>query len=236
MSKPEYSPNPYAAPDMGYVPVSTDARVASRPGWYTFFCVIAIIMGSLGAANALMGTPMLIFAGSLQQSFQGQPPQGMPPDVAELQNQMNAEMLAITNRYFWFLLAAQLLLAVVAVALLIGGVRALGMSRSGAKLLSMMFLATAIFELARLVLTIVHQMEASQVMQKYFAPLMEKAASAQGGQGLPPGMNQFVTTIMSIGMGVGICFAVGWVIVKLAVYLSGWFYLNRPPIQAMLKD
>src|SRR5436190_257919 len=154
MSKPDYSPNPYAAPDTGYVPVSADARVAGRPGWYTFFCVIAIILGALGAANALMGTVGLVFASSLQQGFQGPPPPGVSPDFVELQDKMNAEMLAVTQRYFWFLLPTQMLLAVVAVGLLIGGIRALGMSRSGAWLLGTAFLVTSVYEVARLVLTI----------------------------------------------------------------------------------
>lgn len=235
MSKPEFSPNPYAAPDMGYVPVSADARVAGRPGWYTFFCVIAIILGGLGAGNAVMGTAGLVFASSLQQGFQGPPPPGVSPEFTELQEQMNAELLAVTQRYFWFLLPTQILLAAVAIALLIGGIWALGMNRPGARMLSTMFLVTSVFEVGRLVLTIFHQMEAGQVMQKHFGPLMEKA-TPQGGQGVPPGMSQIMTSAMSIGIGVGICFAVGWVIVKLAIYLSGWFYLNRPQIQAMLKD
>jgi hypothetical protein len=235
MSKPEYSPNPYAAPDLGYAPVSADEKLAGRPGWYTFFCVIAIILGALGAMNALTGTAGLVFASSLQKGFQGPPPPGVSPDFVELQDKMNAEMLAVTQRFFWFLLPTQLLLAVIAIGLLIGGIRALGMTRSGAGHLSAMFLVTSVFEVARLILTIFHQMEVGQVMQKYFAPLMEKA-TPQGGQGMPPGMNQFMSSAMSIGMGVGICIAVGWVIVKLVIYLSGWIYFNKPHIQAMLKD
>jgi hypothetical protein len=236
MSKPEYSPNPYAAPDLGYVPVSNDVRVAGRPGWYTFFCVIAIIMGALGVANALLGTVMLFAADSLQQAFQGPPPPGLGTDFVELQNEMNAEMLAVTHRYFWFLLTSQILLAFVAVGLVSGGTRALGMIRSGARLLSTMFLVTSVFEVARLVLTIFIQIETNQVGQKFVAPLMEKAASAQGGNGLPPGMSQVFASIMPIATGVGICFLVGWVIVKLAIYLSGWVYLNKPHVQSMLKD
>ena len=235
MSKSDYSPNPYAAPDVGYLPASADVRVAGRPGWYTFFCVIAIILGGLGAGNALMGTAGLIFASSLQQGFQGPPPPGVSPDFIELQDKMNAEMLAVTNRYFWLLLPTQILLALIAVGLLLGGIWALGMTRPGVKMLITMFLVTSVFEVARLVLTIFHQMEAGQVMQKHFGPLMEKA-TPQGGQGMPQGVSQIMTSAMSIGIGVGICVAVGWVIVKLAIYLSGWFYLNRPHIQAMLKD
>ena len=220
---------------MGYVPVAADPRVAGRPGWYTFFCVIAIILGGLGAGNALMGTVGLVFASSLQQGFQGPPPPGVSPDFIELQDKMNGEMLAVTQRYFWFLLPTQVLLALIAIGLLLGGIWALGLTRNGAKILSSMFLVTSVFEVGRLVLTIFHQMEAGQVMQKHFGPLMEKAAP-QGGQGMPPGMSQMMTSAMSIGIGVGICMAVGWVVVKLAIYLSGWFYLNRPRIQAMLKD
>lgn len=235
MSSPQYAPNPYAAPDMAYMPAAKDPRLAGRPGWYTFFCVIAIIFGALGAANALMGTVGLVFASSLQQGFQGPPPPGVSPEFVDIQEQMNADALAVTQRYFWFLLITQIFLAFVAIGLLIGGIRALGMSRSGAWFLGTMFLITSVFEVGRLVLTVIHQIETAQVMQKHFGPLMEKAAP-QGGAKMPPGMSEFMTNAMSIGIGVGICMAVGWVIIKLAIYLSGWFYLNKPHIQALLKD
>jgi hypothetical protein len=235
MSKPEYSQNPYAAPDMGYVPVSADPRVAGRPGWYTFFCVIAIILGGLGTANSLLGAVGLVFASNLQQSFQGPPPPGMSPDFVEMQEKMNAEMLAVTQRFFWFLLPAQLVLALAAIGLLVGGIRALGMTRSGAALLSTMFLITSVLEVGRLVPRIFHDMEAGQVMQKHFGPLMEKAMP-EGGQQMPPGMSQMMASMMSVGVGIGLCMTIGWVVVKLVIYLSGWFYLNRPRIQAVLKD
>jgi hypothetical protein len=235
MSTSGYSPNPYASPDLGYVPVAQDPARAGRPAMYTFFCVIAIILGALGALNALTGMAGLIFAQNLQKGFQGPPPPGMSQELIDLQDKMNAETLAVTQRFFAFLLPTQILLAIVATGLLVGGVRALGMTRSGAKLLSLAFLVTSIFEVARLVLTIFHQMAIGEVMQKHFGPLMEKATQ-QGGGKTPPGMSQMMTSFMSIGIAAGICFAVGWVIVKLAIYLSGWVYLNKPNIQALLKD
>jgi len=233
MSSPEFAPNPYAAPDMGYAPPRMTPP-GTRPGWYTFFCVMAIVLGSLGAANALMGTTGLIFQQSFQQGMQGPPPPGMSQEFIDLQQKMNDEVIGVTKRYFVFLLIIQILLAAVAVGLLIGGIRALSMSRSGAKMLSVMFVVTSIFELGRLVVTIFHQLEVGEVMKKHFGPLMEKMPN-QGG-GAPPGFANMMSTIVAASVGFGICFTVVWVIVKLVLYLGGWFYLNKPHVQAILKD
>jgi hypothetical protein len=233
MSFDKTTPNPYASPAQGYMPPAP-APGTRRSGWMTFFCIIAIVLGSLGAANAVMGTASLVFASFLQQGMQGPPPPGLSQEFVDLQNKMNAEMLAVTHRYFYFLLPTQLILAVIATGLLIAGIRALNMSRSGVWLLSTMFLVTSIYEVARLVLTLLHQMEVGQVTQKYLGPLMEKMP--QGGKGVPPGFGNMMSTMISVGIGVGICFTVGWAVIKLAIYLSGWVYLNKPQVQAQLQD
>jgi hypothetical protein len=57
MSKDEPYANPYAAPEPGYIPKAPSG--SGRPGWYTFYCVMAIVLGSLGTANAVIGLPGL---------------------------------------------------------------------------------------------------------------------------------------------------------------------------------
>ena len=234
MTSPDFGQNPYAAPMPGYAPYQPSA-VAGRPGWYTFFCVIAIVLGGLGLAGGLMGFVGLFVAESIQKAFQGQPQPGLPQEFIDIQNQMNAEMNALTARHFLISLIVHVLLIGVATGLLIGGIRSLAMSKSGARMLATMFLITSVFEVGRVAFTIYFQMAASQVMQKHFGPLME-SARPKGGAAMPPGMSEIMSTSMTIGMGVGICFAVGWLLIKLAIYISGWVYLSKPQVQALLKD
>jgi hypothetical protein len=233
MSFDNSSSNPYAAPAPDYLP-SKPIPGTGRPGLMTFYCITAIVLGALGAFNAILGIGGLVFASFLQKSMQGTPPPGLSQEFVDLQNEMNAELLGINDRFFFLLLSTQILLVVVAVGLLVGGIRALSMTRSGVGMLRTMFMVTSVYEVARLVVTIFHQMATAQVMQKYFGPLMEKAP--QGGKGLPPGFGTMMTTAVSIGVGVGLCFTVGWTITKLVDYLSGWVYLNKPAVQAQLKE
>jgi len=233
MSNPN-SFNPYAAPAPGYTPDAKSMSRGGRPGWYTFYCVIAIVLGSLGAANAVTGSVGLFFADSFQGGFAGGPQQGVSQEFLDKQEEMNNEMQAITHRYFVFLLASQVLLAVVGIGLLVGGILAIQMRKFGARLLGTMFMVTSVFDVARLVMTILYNMEAGQVMQKHFGPLMEMAQPP--GAATPPGFADCITNSISAAFGGFICMIVVWTIVKLWIYLSGWFYLNKPEIQALLKD
>ena len=224
---PDDALNPYAAPRPGYVPIPKPAS-SGRPGWYTFYCIMAIVLGSLGASNALIGVGGLIVG----QYFQGQ--SAVPANAAqnmkemiEIQNEMVAEMRSVTDLFFHFLLATHVLHLLVGVALLVAGVRALSMSLAGAKLLGIVFVATSVFDLAKLLVTILVQMETGQIMQKHYGPLLEKAQMPYASS---------ISASMGYLIGAGICFSVVWTIFKLWLYLSGWVYFNKPRTQALLKD
>lgn len=236
MSQPDASFNPYAAPVQSYAPGKHGPAGSGRSGWYTFYCVIAIVLGGLGLAGALMGGASLVANQYLKRAVMQQPMgPGVPEELAKLNQEMQREVYAVESRYFYYLITSQVLLLFVAGLLLAGGIMALQMKRFGVNLLANAFMVASVFDVGRLVLTVIYQMEMGQVMRKYFGEIFEKAGQ-QGGKEPPPELSGFMANFMGAMLGVGICFTVGWVIIKLVIYLSGWMYLNKPETQALLKD
>lgn len=235
-AKDPFAANPYAAPAPSYAPApSPYPSTGRRPGWYTFYCVMAIILGSLGAATAVMGIPGL-FVGQFMQGFQPPQPANAPPnlqEMQEIQQEMNKELFEVQNRYFWFSLTEHILLVAVGVALLVGGIWAMQMKRSGAKFLGNVFIFTSVFDVARLILTLFEQMESGQIARKHLGSMLEKAQPP----GAPnPFSGECVSNSITAFFGGVVCFMVCWTIFKLWLYLSGWIYFNKPQTQALLKD
>lgn len=234
MSKDNPDSNPYAAPAPGYAPTLKPG--SGRPGWYTFYCVMAIVLGSLGAANAVIGIPGLFLGQFVQQGFKPPQPANAPPNLQEMQDiqqQMNQELFEVQKRYFWFSLAQLVFLLIVGVALLIGGIWAMQMKRAGAQFLRNTFMAASVFDVARLILTLFEQMESGQIARKHLGPMLEKAAPP----GAPnPFSGECVSNSIAAFFGGIVCFIVCWTLFKLWLYLSGWVYLNKPETQALLKD
>jgi hypothetical protein len=170
------------------------------------------------------------------QSFQPPQPANAPQnlqEMQELQQQMNQELFAVQKRYFWFSLIQLMVLLGVGIALVIGGIRALQMQRSGARFLATTFMVGSVFDVAGLILTLFEQMESSQIARKYLGPMLEKAAPP--GRPNPFSGECFSNSIAAAFGGV-VCFIVCWTLFKLWLYLSGWIYLNKPQTQALLKD
>lgn len=219
--------NPYAAPKPGYAAAGGTTH-SGRPRWYTFYCIMAIVLGALGASNALFGIGG-VFVG---QFFEGR--SAVPVNAAqnmkemiEIQNEMVGEMRSVNNRFYYFLLATNILHLLIGIALLVAGVRALSMTVAGAKLLGLVFVVTSVVDLGRLALGILLQMETGQIMQKHYGPLLEKSQMPY---------SSYVSSSMVYLIGAGICIGVVWTIFKLWLYLSGWVYFKTPDVQALLKD
>jgi hypothetical protein len=231
MSKDESSANPYAPPASNYAPSAPAG--AGRPGWYTFYCIMAIVLGSLGTANALMELPGVFF-GQYVQAFQTPKDPNAPPnmqEMQEIQNEMNRELAEVNKRFFWPSLVQAIVLLGVGLALLIGGLRALSMSKNGAAFLASTFLFTSVFDVARLVLTVFEMMESSQIARKHLGPMMDTIPNR------PPFLSaDCISNSFAAMFGGFLCMVVVWTVFKLWLYLSGWLYFNKPHIQAMLKD
>lgn len=236
MNDPGSSFNPYAAPAPGYVPDVKASPRSGPPGWYTFYCIAAIVLGSLGIANGLMGAVGTAATPFMQPApVGGNAPAGME-DFIEAQEEMNREMMGVNKRYFYFLLVSNTLLVVLAAALLIGGIMALQMTRRGANILGNTFMILSVFDVARLILTVVQLMETAQLTQKHMGAMMENLPQPQGGAPPPPELGQMMGAMMTGMFGAMICFIVLWTLFKLWLYISGWLYFSKPHVQALLKD
>ncbi len=236
MSDFNFTPNPYAAPAPGDMPtVSGTLPRGGRPGWYTFYSVVAIILGALGVMNAITGAIGLFFTNTFQSAFNPPPDPNVKPEFSEMLKTMQNEIQGVNDRFFMWFLIAQALLLVVALVLLIGGIQSLQMKRWGVKLLSAGFLLASIFDLGRLILSSFHFMETWQAFEKHFGPLMRES-QPQNAPPVPAESLEVLSTIMSASFGVGMCFMVGWSLVKIGFYLSGWFYFQKPQVQALLSD
>jgi hypothetical protein len=235
MSNPETSFNPYAAPAQGYSPTTYAPPPGTRPGWYIAFCVIAIVLGILGALGGALGAMSVVANQSFQRNFGAQPAMpGAADEMMELQNEMQQEILAVERRYMYYLITTQVLVVVVGSGLAIGGFMALQMTKTGASVLGNMFLVASVFDVGRLVLTVIYQIEMGQVMGGYMSEIMQKAGQ-QGGNQPPPGLGEIMSTAVTVGIWVGVCFSVAWVVIKLLIYIPGWMYLSKPQTQALLK-
>jgi hypothetical protein len=235
MSEPNSPLNPYAAPVPGYAPHSMEPRAGERPGWYTAYCVIAIVLGGLGLSAGLFGLASLMVNRLLRGGMAVAPAgQGMPEELAGPAAEFQGELHALESHYLYYLLIGQVIAVFVAIGLVVGGVLSLGMKRSGARVLANAFVAASVFDVIRLVFAVFYQMEVAQATRKFMSQLMEEAAKSNGPES--PDMAPFMGTVMSVSLGATVCFGVGWVLVKLVLYLSGWVYLNKPETQALLKD
>jgi hypothetical protein len=228
--------NPYTAPE----PIQPQLKLppAGRPGWFTFYCVMAIVLGALGAMSGLTGAAGAVAGVYMQQSIPIDPnlPQNLQ-EMHEIQNEMNAELRAATGHYIAPLIIANVLLLFVGSGLVVGGLWALQQARRGVNLLGNMFMITSVFDTGRLVLSILILMANSQVTQKHMGPLMEKAVQQQPGRAAPPAFfGDCMTNSVAALFGVSMFFMVAWLAFKLWLYLSGWVYFRKPEIQAILHD
>src|SRR5438552_666160 len=80
--------------------------LVGRPGWLSALCVLCIVLGALGLVNSAFGTLGIIAGPKVQQMMAAQPQPGIPDDLKEAQQKMQADMYAIQKKYIWPLAAS----------------------------------------------------------------------------------------------------------------------------------
>jgi len=227
MSNPYNPPNePTTAPSG---PPLTGRR--KRPGGLVAVCVIAIVLGGLGVFSSLSFLVNLAFGSQMQSAFTPQTMPGQNNQMLEVQQEMNAKVWSITQKWnvvHWILTAA----LIVNVALLLtGGIMTLRLNPTGRKLLLAVFISAIVVDIARAVPGVLIGAETFQVMEEYMPRMMD--ASAPPGQQAPPGVGDAMGTAMQIGGIVAMVFAIGWALAKVVVYLIGAMYLTRPAVKEL---
>jgi hypothetical protein len=218
-----------AVPDVPYAPTSGTNR---RPGWLTALCVVAIVIGVLGAMNGLFGVIGVLAGPRLQAAFapRVQAGPGVANEIEKIQQQFQAEMNQVQNKYFVGLLVASLLRVVVAVALVLGGVMSLNLKPNGRTILLVACGVGILYELGvSVLLQSLINMEMTAAMNSFFESLVETLPKGPGG-GPPP---EIFLNIMKGSIVFGFAIQYVFAAIKIAFYLWGLIYLQREAIRAL---
>lgn len=185
-----------------------------RPGGLLAICVIGILLGALGlcmsgfAAFGLVISPQVF---EMQERMLQQP--GMPRDPATdrmLQSQRRIQ--EVTERWYPVQGAIILFDIVLSIALLGGSVVALSWSAFAPSALVGIFGAGTLYEVAKTGVSIWIQIANTEALQAAF-----QSDPAMGG----------MQGSVAAGMTIGICFAVGWAVLKIAYFASGLVYMRK---------
>lgn len=214
-----YDPNPYG-----------DAQGAAayrlpptRPGGLTAICVIAIVLGVMGCGSSVL-KGVNAFAGKYFQdmvsSMGGQPNN----EMAKAQQEMNEAIWEVNNRYTiptLVLAAAQFF---VGIAIVVGGIRTLGLKAAGRKLLLMACCFILLYEIAQFIMMLFQTMQMMPIMEVHMSRMMEATP------GNNPSAQEFGKTMAKFSLIGGMIFQGGWLLIKFVFFGIAIWYLGRPRI------
>lgn len=219
-----------ASPFDAYQPPPLVAEIAPsgnsgpRFGRVKAICIVAIILGGVGVATALLSAVGLVVGQQLQAAFSGPNPPGMSQELQDAQQQVQQEIQAVQER-FWI---ANLVLAgahmLVAALLLTGGIQALRRVRPGRKMLVAACLSAIVFELVRGTLQTVMQVQILSVTMNFFEQMMG-ASMEQAAE-----VAEWLAWFSRLAMIAGLLLAVGWILIKLLFYSVAVWYLRKPAV------
>jgi len=200
-----------------------------RPQGLSFICVVAIILGSLGLLTACTGLTSQVFASGIQNAFTRMPG-GADVPGADVQREMNARMMAVTNRYKWATMPLMVVKLVVEAALLAGAIMSLGLKPRGRAWLLGGLIAALVFETINAVPMFLIQRETQLVMSEMMPRMM---AAQPGANRAPAGFTDFFSTFFSAIGFVAVAVALVWLAAKLIFCAFGITYLRRPDLRAL---
>jgi hypothetical protein len=231
MSSDSHAFDPYRSPAQPEVPYHAPPTTG-RPGWLTTLCVLCIVLGALGLFNSLIGTAGAIAGPFIQKAFQPKAGQGMPDDMQKAQEDFQTEINAVQNKYFWGTMPALGFRFVVALLLLIGGIRTLSMVEPGRKLLLIACSVAIVFELAFSILQSIISLDTMTIVNEYVVKMT--ATMPQNGNG--PDMSQILPTVVRASVIASLVFAYLISLAKIGLYIFGLVYLRKPHIVALFTN
>jgi len=224
--------DPYRSPSLPGVPYAAAAPVG-RPGWLTMLCVLCIVLGALGVINSLFGAAGIAGGKALQGWIQPKgPTTGLPAGMQEAQEKFQHEMYAVQDKYFWLIVPSTAIRFVVALLLLVAGIRALSLQERGRKLLVIACAVALTFELLSAILQSFLVMESLTITNSYIENITNSMPKDKGDSVRVASLVQTV----SRAIGVFVLVVTGIVILlKIALYTFGLIYLRKPHIQALFQ-
>jgi hypothetical protein len=202
---------------------------AARPTGLTTVCVLAILLGGAGFLMACLGLVSNVFESQWQQSFAGMQPGPNNPQF-EIQRDMQARLQAISGRYKWALIPLAVAKMFVEAALLVGALMAWGLKPRGWSWLHGALIAALVFEIIHTIPVLMLQRETQSVMSEMMTKTM---ATQRGGNAPPPGVENFMSAMMSAVGFMSMVFALVWLGAKIAFYALGVRYLRKREVVAL---
>ena len=223
MSADKPSLDPYRSPNLPEGPYAGQPASA-RPGLLTALCVLAMVLGALGMMNAVMGTAMAAVGPRLQTMVQPQPMPGTPPEMQQVQQDFQDATNAIQAKYHVGILASLFFRFAAGLLLLIGGIKALSLLEYGRWMLMLAFGVATCFELANAILQSMVNLEMMTAANGVVDGFLQSAS----GEGIP-GIRTAVKGVLVGSMVLAYLIVLG----KVALYVGGILYLQRPKVRAL---
>jgi hypothetical protein len=224
----ESSLDPYRSPSLPEA-AAVPPRAGGRPGWLSLLCVLCIVLGAMGLVNTVMSTAGLLMGEQFQKIVQAQAKADGSDKMQEAQAKLQNEMYAVQQKYWWPLIVGLGARLVVAALLLVGGVRAMGLSEGGRVTLLVACGVALPFELAYAILQSLIMIENMTAMNSF----AEAIASEIPKQGEAEGIQKFVQTVFRGTMIVSMVVLYLFSIAKIGLYVFGLLYLQRPHIKSL---
>jgi hypothetical protein len=221
---PYRSPPP---PELSYAGGSQSAR----PGLLTIVCVICIVLGALGLINSLAGAVGLVGGRQFQAAFR------VPSGVAESDEMKDArkdfqdQMFGVLTRYWWAIITAVALRFLLAVLLLVGGIKALNLNETGRKILLTACVIALPLELGYAILQTFMQLENMTAMNSFAESLGQSMPQNQANANVGKTMQYIFRASMIASIAFATLLALG----KIAFYTFSVIYLQRQRIRALFQ-
>jgi hypothetical protein len=191
-----------------------------KPGALTAIGVMGVVLGILGLMTACIAVVALPFQSKLQTAFNQSSPND--PPAVKIQQEMNAAMAAVQDKYFLPNMTFSVLHLVLATCMLIGGILVLRGRPAGRSLMIYVLLAAIAFEVLRTAFAVMVQLEVMPITSEFMEKMMKEAG--------PNGPGRAIARMVS-GLSIfGIIMGLIWPLGKIIVYGLSARYLASKPI------
>lgn len=217
---------------------SIQTASTSKPannGGLKFVAVLALLFGFIGFANSASTLAMMILRIDLlsYSGLQTGPSTGTPQEFIDLQNELYAKVMGVSERFHFVNLGINLLHQSVAIAMMVAAIGVLRKRVFWVKVLVVVFVLAVAMELIGLCVTLLVQMEMSQIMQDYAAKLTEEQLKKA-----PRSMRvlmRWMQTWMASAPLAGVCSTIGWSAMKVFFFVYGLGRLRRRDLRPDFK-
>lgn len=196
----------------------------ANPGRIKALCIVLIILGGLGLANALISAVGLLVGQQIQGAFAMGNQPGVPQRVQDLQRDLQRGIQDVQDRFLVANSVVVSLHVLVAGALLTGAIQSLRRRTPGRRILIAACLSASVFELIRGTVQAFIQIQVMSITTHFFQEMMEISMNEAAE------MAEWVAWGARVGIVFGVLLAAGWILAKVVFYGFAVWYLRKPAV------